>query len=257
MYYVYMYPIPKLERKKIFREEVIVEKTGVISIRLRRNSRKEYITCEVDLGAFYKEMRATLMQNLLFDEFKDKWGTEDGIKRGNFFEFSAPLSEYKDPKRNLTRPPGIFEKKFFLLTRPDSSMEFETRWESRCESKYSKYGWFEFALDIQARDVVVREVLVGNKKVKRHYGTWEFRNVFEYKNKIIPGLLHNIRYVRSNPKIQQLYIDFAYYKTLENDMVYFAEKIFPLIRGVILKYFRPKEEQSGIKNPIKTEISKM
>ena len=244
MYEINMYPIPKLERKKIFREEVDVnEKTGVISVRLRRNARKDYRTCEVDLGAFYKDMRKTLMQNFLFVEFKDKWGTQDDMKKGNFFEFSVPLSEYKDPWKNLTRPPGVFEKKFLWLTRPDSSMEFETRWETRCESKYSKYGWFEFALDIAARNVVEREVLIGNKKVKRHYGTWEFRNVFEYKNKIIPGLLHNIRYVRSNPKIQQLYIDFAYYKTLENDILYFAEKLFPLIQGVILKYFRPKEEQ--------------
>ena len=246
MYEINMYPIPKLERKEIGREEVEVhDKTGIISIRLRENARKEYLTCEVDLGAFYMEMRETLLQNLLFVEFKDKWGTSNDIKKGNFFEFSAPISEYKDPWGNLTRPPGVFEKKFFLLTRPDSSMEFETKWEARCESKYSKFGWFEFVLDIQARDVVVREVLVGNKKAKKHYGTWEFRNIYEYKNKIIPEFLHNIRYVRSNPKIQQLYIDFAYYKTLENDVLYCTQRLYPLIRGVILKYFRPKNNNQA------------
>ena len=227
------------------RERRFLEKTGIISIDVKEDPKKEYKTCEVDLGAFYKEMREALQENSLAVEFKDKWGTSDSIKKGEFFEYSAELSEYKDTWGDLTRPPGVFEKRFLWQTSLDGPIEFETRWEGRCETKFSSYGWFEFALDIQARNVEIREVLVGNKKVKRHHATWEFRNSFVYKNKIIPDLLQNLKYIRSNPKLQQLYLDFAYYKTLENDMVYCAHDLFPLIYGVILKHFGSRQELKG------------
>ena len=231
--------IPEMEREEIDRESLKITPEGIIEVKITDGiPKKAYISTAVDISKFYKDFKEQLEINWENFEFKDVHGKKSLQKKGYFLEHDPPISEYKNPAGHLTRPQGIFEHHYVWAIH-NGFEEHETRWHARTAAKFTSKGWYQFKLQIDVRNLVAREILDGNKKKKVYFGTWELRNELRYKTTVIPKMLHKIPIVKNSKLLQQLYLDYIYYKHMEADVRYARDKILPMIYEPINKHFQP------------------
>lgn len=210
----------------------IDDNTEMIEAVLYKGKLDKYIAT-VNLRAFYMELHEVLIDN----RFKDVLGTEEEKNMGNFFDGGANRGEFVENGSYMNRINDVFEKRFMWSKKPDSTVEFELHFEARHTTTYSEYGWLYFKLDLVCRRIVNKEILEGNTKKILQQGTWEFRNIFLYRNNIIPKYLNNIPIVKNNHTLKHLYLHQWYEHALEYDIGYCEHDLIPIIQNLINKYF--------------------
>lgn len=187
----------------------------------------------VNLRAFYMELHEILIDW----GFLDMLGTSEDMKTGDFFEGHAQKGEFVENKINENRSRDVFEKRFMWSKKADGTVEFELVWEARYKTPHTDFGWLEFKLDLVCRRIVNKEILDGNNKKVLQQGTWEFRNLFIYKNNVVPKYLNNIPIIKSSDTFKKIYLDNLYEHTLNDDIEYCENNLMPLIINIINKYF--------------------
>lgn len=186
-----------------------------------------------NLRAFYMELHEILIDW----GFLDMLGTPEDMKKGIFFEGQANKGEFVENRINLNRSRDVFEKRFMWSKKADGTVEFELIWEARAKTPHSESGWLEFKLDLVCRRIVNKEILDGNNKKVLQQGTWEFRNVFIYKNNIVTDYLNKIPIVKNSSTLKKLYLHHLYEHTLNDDIEFCETHLMPLIVNIINKYF--------------------
>ena len=212
------------------------EKTGIVGQSAMTVSKMEY-RCAVNLKEFYNALHTFFLKNPEV-QFKDSLGSKTEKAKGNYFDFQAKEGEFVEDKTNLNRHGDMFEKRF-TWAKNDGSVEFELIWEGKANIPHSAYGWFEIKIDLVNRNIVDVEVDKNGVKQKLQNGTWEFRNKIEYHNKVLPEFIRKVPFVKNSKKLEDLYLEYMYLKTLENEFRWCKEKIKAPLVAFIESYFSP------------------
>ncbi len=206
------------------------EEDGILSFGIDSKTKVNKFSKNIDLKKFYNELN----KFLIYNKFKDMLGTKNQIKMGKFQDGWAKAGEYVNGDTN--REKNMFEKQFILIKK-ETNNDFELHWKAFRKIPYSKYGWFEFELDLSNRFMQDKEILDGNNKKVLQSGGWEFRNKFIYKNNVINEYLNKIPFVKNSKTLKKFYLDIIYNSSLEKEVNLCKNKFKPEITNLILKHF--------------------
>ena len=206
----------------------------------------------IDLKSFMKEFTQVLEANL----FLDIVGEKDEVDKGEFLGYHAKPGEHASHNSEkgvnsrgyvldvpVRRSGDTYETKFYWNKLPNGRLDVEWGLKAyRVATIASKYGWYELKIDLSCRSCEEVEEEVGGRKVKLLKSQWEFRNEFEYKDRIIPEFLNKIPIIGESKSkfskiIKELYLHHIYKSTLQQEERYIVYELFPKLNAIVLKYF--------------------
>lgn len=225
----------KMTGKHLNHKEFTVNSDEIL-VHKFRDGKLEKFTTAIDFRAFYMELHDVLVNNKSA-RVLDSLGTDAEKKKGKFFNHQHSFSEHFDAQKFRTRTGDMYEKKFIWNKKASGTIELELKWECQTPLKYlSGYTWCEMTIDVICRDIVDKEVLVGNQKKVLNEGAWEIRNRYNFYCNIVPEILNKIPIIRSSPYLKAAAVNYFYIKKIQLDMDELEYKIIPLAQGIILKH---------------------
>lgn len=207
--------------------EILLDRNDQFTLELFGKGRTDNFVKPVNLKKFYTEFRDLLVEL----EFKDELGSKKEQDLGNFVGFWLNAGELESAT-NETRPADMFEKLYITKINESGFGEFELIWKAFLVSPYSKYGQFEFKLDIACRNL--KDIEIGGKIFQS--GKWEFRNVLIYRNKVACDFLKKIPIVKNSNFLIHSYMNFVYNKNIEADLDFGENVLIPKLHGFIKSY---------------------
>ncbi len=175
-----------------------------------------------NLKAFLKDLHTYLITNEFIDTVK---------VAPNF-----RLGELIDQEENENRRSDMFETHFLWIKHPPGQTEIEVKWIAKKHGEFStKYGEYEFKLNLDVRDMREREILEGNEKKVIQFATWEFRNKLTYTNSFIKKYLDKIPFIKNSELLKKAAVHSFYHKTLDADIAH-GIKMRNEIRTIIEKH---------------------
>lgn len=231
----------KVTTELLGHNEFSVDENEIIYVNIGSGKLEKY-TSAVDLKGWYNDLHDTLVYNKVV-RFVDMQGTEKDMKKGDFIEYIHKFGEHIDADSYQNRTGDMFEVRFHWNKPMPDLIELELEWKARAPMNditkigNTSYGWFEFKLDLVNRMMKEKEYVVNGETKKFLVGSWEFRNRYAYKNKIIPELLNKIPLVKNNGRLKAMIINYFYLRLLEKDVDIVERELHPLINNQIKKFF--------------------